>query len=83
MHRTTVLLADDHTIVAAWLATLLQGHFDLVGIVGDSRQLSKATRELWPHVIVTDILMRVPGVDSTAALVRYTLHLEPPGPLAR
>jgi DNA-binding NarL/FixJ family response regulator len=32
-HRTKVLLADDHAIVAEGLATLLKGHFDLVGVV--------------------------------------------------
>jgi DNA-binding NarL/FixJ family response regulator len=59
MRRTTVLLADDHAIVAEGLATLLKGHFDLVGTVGDGSQLIDATRELRPDVIVADMAMPV------------------------
>ena len=59
MRRTKVLLADDHAIVAEGLATLLKGHFDLVGTVGDGSQLLEAARELRPDVIVADIAMPV------------------------
>ena len=38
-HRTKVLLADDHAIVAEGLATLLKDHFDLVGTVGNGNEL--------------------------------------------
>jgi DNA-binding NarL/FixJ family response regulator len=59
MRRTTVLLADDHAIVAEGLATLLKGHFDLVGTVGDGSQLLDAARALQPDVIVADMAMPV------------------------
>jgi DNA-binding NarL/FixJ family response regulator len=59
MRRTTVLLADDHAIVAEGLATLLKSHFDLVGTVGDGSQLIDAARKLRPDVIVADIAMPV------------------------
>lgn len=59
MSRTTVLLADDHAIVAEGLATLLKGHFDLVGTVGDGSQLLEAARALQPDVIVADMAMPV------------------------
>jgi DNA-binding NarL/FixJ family response regulator len=59
MRRTTVLLADDHAILAEGLASLLKGHFDLVGTVGDGRRLLDAARELRPDVIVADIAMPV------------------------
>ena len=59
MRRTTVLLADDHAIVAEGLATLLKGHFNLVGTVGDGSQLLEAARALRPDVIVADMAMPV------------------------
>jgi DNA-binding NarL/FixJ family response regulator len=59
MRRTKVLLADDHAIVAEGLATLLKGHFDLVGTVGDGQLLLEAARKLRPDVIVADIAMPV------------------------
>lgn len=45
--------------MAEGLATLLKGHFDLVGTVGDGRQLLEAARTLRPDVIVADIAMPV------------------------
>jgi two-component system, NarL family, response regulator NreC len=59
MRRTTVLLADDHAIVAQGLASLLNSHVDLMGTVGDGGQLLEAARELRPDVIVADIAMPV------------------------
>src|SRR5262245_42819971 len=59
MRRTTVLLADDHTMVAEGLATLLKDHFDLVATVGDGRQLLEAAQGLQPEVIVADLAMPV------------------------
>jgi DNA-binding NarL/FixJ family response regulator len=59
MRRATVLLADDHTIVADGLISLLKDSFDLVGAVKDGQQLVEAARRLRPDVIVTDISMPV------------------------
>jgi DNA-binding NarL/FixJ family response regulator len=59
MPRATLLLADDHALVAEGLATLLKGHFDLVGTAGDGSQLIEAAQELRPDVIVADIAMPV------------------------
>jgi DNA-binding NarL/FixJ family response regulator len=64
-----VLLADDHTIVAEGLASLLSGAFDLVGTVADGRALLEAVRRLEPDVIVTDISMPVlNGLDAVRRL---------------
>jgi two-component system, NarL family, response regulator NreC len=59
MRRTTVLLADDHAIVAEGLASMLNSHVDLMGTVGDGGQLLEAARELRPDVIVADMAMPV------------------------
>src|SRR5262249_26133339 len=60
-----VLLADDHTIVADGLRSLLAEHFDLVGTVRDGVALVEAARRLHPDVIVSDIGMPVlSGLDA-------------------
>jgi DNA-binding NarL/FixJ family response regulator len=69
MRRTKVLLADDHTIVAEGLKSLLKDHYDLVGTVPDGSQLIDAARELRPDVIVTDLSMPVlNGLDALRKL---------------
>jgi DNA-binding NarL/FixJ family response regulator len=54
-----VLLADDHTIVAEGLKSLLADHYDLVGTVADGSQLIEAVKALRPDVVVTDFSMPV------------------------
>jgi DNA-binding NarL/FixJ family response regulator len=63
-----VLLADDHTIVAQGLASLLREDFDLVGTVGDGQALIEAAQRLRPDVIVADMAM--PVMDGLEALRR-------------
>jgi DNA-binding NarL/FixJ family response regulator len=66
MRRATVLLADDHVIVAEGLAALLRGEFALVGTVRNGADLLEAARRLRPDVIVTDLTM--PGMSGLDAL---------------
>lgn len=66
MPRATVLLADDHAIVAEGLASLLHGEFALVGTVADGAQLVETARRLRPDLIVTDLAM--PGLNGLDAL---------------
>lgn len=69
MSRITVLLADDHVIVAQGLESLLRESFDLVGTVRDGRALLEAARNLKPDVIVTDISMPLlNGLDAVRHL---------------
>jgi DNA-binding NarL/FixJ family response regulator len=69
MRLTTVLLADDHTIVTEGLAGLLTKHeFDVVGAVGDGHLLIDAAKRLRPDVIVTDLSM--PGLTGLDVLAR-------------
>ncbi|MFC1777817.1 response regulator [Pseudomonadota bacterium] len=66
MRRLTVLLADDHRIVAEGLKRVLEPEFDLVGVVEDGLALLAAARKLKPDVIVSDITM--PELNGVEAL---------------
>jgi len=70
MRRNTVLIADDHTIVAEGLVTLLTDHdFDVVGTVADGRMLLEAAMRHRPDVIVTDLSMpELSGLEVLARL---------------
>jgi DNA-binding NarL/FixJ family response regulator len=69
--RATVLLADDHRIVAEGLRRLLEAEFDLVGIVEDGNALVDAAQALAPDVIVADISMpRLNGIEALETLRR-------------
>src|SRR5262245_57302910 len=68
MSRATVLLADDHTVVAEGLASLLRSEFTVVATVTDGAQLLEAARQLEPDVVVTDLAM--PGMSGLDALRR-------------
>jgi DNA-binding NarL/FixJ family response regulator len=84
--RTRVLLADDHAIVAEGLATLLKGHFDLVGTAGNGNELVDTARKLRPDVIVADIAMpvlsglealrRLKSARSDAKVIFLTMHAD-------
>jgi DNA-binding NarL/FixJ family response regulator len=85
-HRTKVLLADDHTVVAEGLATLLKNRFDLVGTVSNGSELIDAARKLRPDVIVADISMpvlsglealrRLKAARSEAKVIFLTMHAD-------
>jgi DNA-binding NarL/FixJ family response regulator len=87
MSRARVLLADDHTIVAEGLESLLSDEFDLVGSVRDGAALVEAAARLRPEVIVTDVAMPVMnGLDAihelrrrgiAAKVVVLTMHADP------
>ena len=87
MPRPTLLLADDHAIVADGLRSLLSDEFDLVGVVHDGRALLEKAEQLKPALIVTDISM--PGLNGLDAIrqlrklgvsskvIVLTMHIEP------
>lgn len=88
MKRARVLLADDHTIVAEGLESLLEDEFELVGTVTDGRALVEAASKLKPDVILADISMPLlNGLDAVrqikkqrpgARVIFLTMHSEPP-----
>lgn len=86
MSRPRILLADDHTMFAQGLETLLEDEFELVGSVRDGQALVDAAQQLAPDVIVVDISMPVlNGFDAirqlkkqgiSAKIVFLTMHAD-------
>jgi DNA-binding NarL/FixJ family response regulator len=74
MKRPSVLLADDHAIVADGLRSLLKNQFDLLGSVGDGIALVDAAQRLRPDVIVSDIAMPLmTGLEALREVVALGL----------
>jgi DNA-binding NarL/FixJ family response regulator len=64
-HRTRVLIADDHRLVAEACKNLLEPEFNVLGLVLDGRELLKAEAELRPDVVILDICMpELNGLDA-------------------
>jgi DNA-binding NarL/FixJ family response regulator len=86
--RARILLADDHSLVAAGLCKLLEGEFELVGAVGDGRALVAAAKRERPDVILLDISMPLlNGVEAArqlqvavpnSKLIFVTVHSDSP-----
>jgi len=67
--RARVLIADDHSIVADGLRSVLEKSCDVIGIVQDGRQLLIQAPKLKPDVIVLDIGMPfLNGLDAAERL---------------
>jgi DNA-binding NarL/FixJ family response regulator len=86
MTKPRVLLADDHCVVAEGLRSILEPHFEVVGIASDGRELVSAAKALDPDVVVLDISMpslngieaarQLRGTGSRAKVVFLTMHRE-------
>jgi DNA-binding NarL/FixJ family response regulator len=71
MGVTSILLADDHAIVAEGLEALLRDRYTLLGTVRDGRALVAAVERLRPQVVVTDISMPLlNGLDALRQIKR-------------
>ncbi|MHC4508463.1 MAG: response regulator [Planctomycetota bacterium] len=69
MSKTTVLLADDHKIVLEGLKGLLEDQYEIVGTVGDGRELLEQVQSLRPDVIVVDVGMPLlNGIDAVTQI---------------
>ena len=69
MRRPSVLIADDHTIVAEGLVKLLSERFDVLATVADGAALIEAAERLRPDIIITDLNMpSVSGLEALASL---------------
>ena len=67
--RSRVLIADDHSVVAEGLHSLLEKKYEVVGIVPHGRELLVQASKLKPDVIVLDIGMPLlNGLDAAERL---------------
>ena len=63
--RPRLLIADDHTIFAEALRTLLEEKYSVLGIVADGRAMVAAAGRLKPDVIIVDVGMPLlNGLDA-------------------
>ena len=87
MGRPRILVADDHLPILEGIFSLLQPHFEVIGMVEDGRTLVSEAQRLEPDVIVLDITMPIlSGIEaareldkagSRAKLVFLTSHTDP------
>lgn len=68
--RATILIADDHTVVAEGLAEALRPHFSVVGQVTRLEHLLDAVRESQPEVVILDLAFE--GRSSLSVLQEAT-----------
>ena len=74
LHRLSVLIADDHKLVAEACKRLLEPEFDVVCVVTDGRTLMQATEQLNPDVVILDISMpELNGLDA-GKLIKQRNH---------
>lgn len=73
MKRTTILLADDHTVVIEGLRRMLdRPQFEVVGVVSDGRALFEEASRLRPDVIITDVAMPLlNGIDAARQILAH------------
>jgi DNA-binding NarL/FixJ family response regulator len=71
--RPRVLLADDHSVMAEALRSLLYDYCEIIGIVADGRELVAEAAELKPDLIVADIGMPLLNGMDAAEQIKQTL----------
>ena len=73
MRRTSILLADDHTMFCAAIQRLLEPEYEVIGCVGDGRSLVKSALDLKPDLVLVDIGMPLlNGLDAGRELKKLT-----------
>ena len=75
--RLSLVIADDHTLVAQALSRVLEDEFDLLDIATDGQALVESVERLRPDLVVTDIRMpKLNGLDAIGAIRQLP---DPPG----
>lgn len=73
MKRTTILLADDHTMFSAALQKLLEPEYEVIGKVEDGIALVKTAVDLKPDLVLVDVGMPLlNGLDAGRELKKLT-----------
>ncbi len=75
--RPTILLADDHVLVAQGIQKLLEPEFELLRIVPDGRALLTAVEECQPDVAIVDIsLPLLNGLDASRHILKHNAAIK-------
>jgi DNA-binding NarL/FixJ family response regulator len=65
MKRTSILVADDHSMMCAGLQKILEPEYEVIASVSDGRSLVKTALELKPDVVLVDVGMpMLNGLDA-------------------
>lgn len=72
MHRTKIVLADDHQIVRECLRALLAAEPDMevIGEVSDGREVADTVARLKPDVLLLDLMM--PGLNGLEVTIQVS-----------
>lgn len=77
MGRTTILLADDHTLFCTLLRDLLEPEYEVIGSVRNGHELLEAAAKLRPDVVLADIAMpSLNGLDAGRRLKQANPRLK-------
>ncbi len=69
MNRSTILIADDHSILAEGLRQMLEDEFEVIGLVSDGVELVAAAQRHNPDLIISDVSMpTMSGIDAIVQL---------------
>lgn len=75
MHRPSILLADDHTLIIEGFRRILEGRYNLVGTATDGRALLDSAKTLQPDIIILDVSMPLlNGIDAAAQIKKMCPH---------
>jgi len=70
-HKSRLLIADDHTLLAEAIKSILEPEFQVIGIVSNGRDLLRIAEELKPEVVILDIGMpQLNGLNAGEQLKR-------------
>ncbi|HEY1114012.1 MAG TPA: response regulator transcription factor [Chitinophagaceae bacterium] len=75
MHKTTILIADDHTLVRETWSYILNNHpdFSVVGEAGSAEDAIELAKVLRPHVVIMDInLPGMNGIEATGLIRKFS-----------
>ena len=75
MNKKTIILADDHVMVAQGLKNLLDDQYDIIKIVEDGHALVVEAKKHRPDIIVSDITMPIMnGLNAAEKIISAGLE---------
>ena len=87
MARARVLLGDDHAMFCEGLRSILEPHFEVVGVAENGQELVTAAERLQPDVVVADVSMpllngigaarKLQKMKRPPKIVFLTMHADP------